>query len=146
MFKRYRPKKERMLTGTPYDSLLEKNLHETKLSACRFHDKNDNVSYIVPHTYHPDFVFEHEGMTYLIETKGRFTEPAEARKYLYIREALDETKFELVFVWQKKGTRFPYARKRLNGTYMSQEEWSDNHGFRHWTQDEFELRKLYEQD
>lgn len=144
MFKRYRPKKETALTGTGYDSMLEKTLHETKLSECRFHCKEDKVSYSVPHTYEPDFVWEHNGMTYLIETKGRFTDPAEARKYLFIREALDETKYELVFVFQKKGTRFPYARKRLNGTYMSQEEWSDKNNFRHWTKDSFELNKLYE--
>lgn len=144
MFKRYRPKKETALTGTPYDSMLEKNLHETKLAECRFHGKEDKVSYIVPHTYEPDFVWEHEGMTYLIETKGRFNDPSEARKYIYIREALDETKYELVFVFQKKGTRFPYARRRLDGTYMCQEEWATKNTFRHWCQDDFDLRKLYE--
>ena len=144
MFKRYRPRREKEISGTPYDSLFEKTMHETKLSECRFHTKEDKVSYTVPHTYETDFIWEHNGMTYLIETKGRFTEPAEARKYLYIREALDETKCELVLVFQKKGTRFPYARKRVDGTYMTQEMWAEKNGFRYWIADDFELEMLYE--
>ncbi|MGL5013795.1 MAG: hypothetical protein ACRC6V_05815 [Bacteroidales bacterium] len=140
--RRWRPKKEDELKGTPYDSLLEKRLHEGKLKDCGFHNKELMVEYSVPHSYEPDFTFEKDGKMFLIETKGRFQDSAEARKYLFIREALDEEKFELVFVWQKKGTRFPFARKRLDGSYATQEEYASKHGFRHWTQDEFELELL----
>ncbi len=140
--RRWRPKKEDALKGTPYDSLLEKRLHEGKLKDCGFHTKEFMVEYTVPHTYEPDFTYEKDGKTFLIETKGRFQDNAEARKYLFIREALDAEKFELVFVWQKKGTRFPFARKRLDGSYATHEEYADKHGFRNWTQDEFELDML----
>lgn len=140
--KRYRPRKEDVLKGTGYDSMLEKNLHETKLSMCRFHDKGDKIEYTVSHTYEPDFVLEHEGKTYLIETKGRFQDNAEARKYLFIREVLDAEKQELCFIWQKKNTAFPFSRKRKDGTRATQEEWASKHGFRHWTQEEFDVGLL----
>lgn len=140
--RRYRPKKEDELKGSGYDSLLEKRLHEGKLADCEFHNKEYLVSYTVPHTYEPDFIHHSGDKTYLIETKGRFSDNAEARKYLFVREALDEEKFELVFIWQKKGTRFPFARKRKDGTYATQEEWADKHSFRNWSQDEFELDLL----
>ncbi|MGL5013594.1 MAG: hypothetical protein ACRC6V_04785 [Bacteroidales bacterium] len=139
---RWRAKREEEIKGTPYDSLLEKRLHEGKLSTCIFHDKEHYVSYSVPHTYQPDFIhITEDGRKFLIETKGRFSDSAEARKYIFVREALDE-KTELVFVWQKPKTRFPFARKRLNGTYRTQEEWSEDHGFRHWCQDDFDLSLL----
>lgn len=141
-FKRYRPKKENILKGSGYDSMLEKTLHETKLSTCTFHPKDRKIPYTVPHTYEIDFLYEADGKEFLIETKGRFTESAEARKYLFIREALDAEKQELIFVWQKKGTAFPFSRKRKDGTRASNEEWADKHGFRHWSQDEFELNLL----
>lgn len=141
-FKRYRPKKENVIKGTPYDSLLEKNLHEGKLSTCRFHDKNDKVKYIVPHTYEPDFCTEVEEKTYLIESKGRFQTSAEASKYIHIRSVLDEEKQELVFLWDKKGTFMPGSRKRKDGTRATNEEWAEKHGFRHWHKDEFELDLL----
>ena len=140
--KRYRPKKENMLKGSGYDSMLEKTLHETKLNSCEFHPKDKQVSYIVPHTYEVDFFLEKEGKEFLIETKGRFSDSSEARKYLFIREVLDEEKQELVFIWGKAGTRFPFARKRKDGTYMSNEEWADKHGFRHWSQDLFDIKYL----
>ena len=142
MRKRWRAKREEILKGTGYDSLLEKQLHETVLKDCRFHAKEDYVEYIVPHTYQPDFVFEKDGKTFYIETKGRFTEPSEASKYIHVRNTFDEKKQELVFVWDKSGTRFPYARKRKDGTYQSNEEWSDKNGFRHWDKTRFSLEML----
>lgn len=141
MRKRYHPKKEEILKGTGYDSLLEKGLHETVLKDARFHDKNDKIDYIVTHTYEPDFVVEKGGKTYLIESKGRFQDGSEARKYLFIREALNE-ETELVFVWQKKDTAFPFSRKRKDGTRATQEEWATKNGFRHWTAASFSVDLL----
>lgn len=141
MVRRYRPKKEDEIKGTGYDSLLEKRLHETTLKDCQFHAKEESISYSVPHTYEPDFVYKKEDRTYLIETKGRFQDSSEARKYTFVREHLPSG-YELVFVWQKSGTAFPFSRRRKDGTRMSQDEWADNHGFRHWSQHEFKLELL----
>ena len=141
MKRRFRPKKEDILKGTGYDSLLEKRLHESVLKEARFHAKEDKIDYIVSHTYEPDFVYERDGKKFLIETKGRFQDNSEARKYLFIREVLD-TNTELVFVWQKIGTRFPFARKRKDGTYQTHEEWADKNGFRHWSSDVFNIDNL----
>lgn len=139
--KRYRPRKESEIKGTPYDSLLEKRLHETKLSDCLFHEKEYEVKYSVPHTYEPDFIYVNGDITYYIETKGRFTDSAEARKYVFIRDYLPPNS-QLVFVWDKTNTAFPFSRRRKDGTRMNNEEWADKHGFRHWDQYTFTLDLL----
>lgn len=140
--KRRYPKKESEIKGTPYDSLLEKTLHETKLSNCKFHDKDSKVSYSIPHKYEPDFIYEREdGKVFLIETKGRFRDSAEARKYLFIREVLSDNE-ELIFIWGKPGTFLPSSKKRKDGTRATNEEWATKHGFRHWDSLRFKLELL----
>lgn len=143
MKKRYFERKPSSLKGTPYDSLLEKNLHETKLKHCRFHCKEDKISYTVPHTYEPDFVLEKDGKTYIIETKGRFRDSQEARKYTYIQEVLKENE-ELVFIFQDHTKPMPFAQKRKDGTKRSHAEWADKHGIRWWSQLSFKEEFLYE--
>lgn len=124
-----------------YDSKLEQHIHENIIPHARFHDKNDKVSYVVPHTYEPDFVLEKDGKTYLIESKGRFRDSTEARKYIFVREHLPENT-ELVFVWEKTKTIFPFAKRRKDGTKATHEEWADKNGFRHWVKDEFTEESL----
>lgn len=136
MKKRYFKKKEQSLKGTGYDSYFEKNIHENIIPHARFHDKTDKVSYTVPHTYEPDFVLEKDGKTYLIETKGRFRDSTEARKYVFIRDVLPPNT-ELVFVWEKANTVFPFAKKRKDGTKATHEEWANKNGFRNWIQSDF---------
>ncbi|WHS68285.1 hypothetical protein [Salmonella phage PKM.Hi.22.6] len=136
MKKRYYKKKEGSLKGTGYDSFLEKHVHENIIPNARFHDKGDKVSYTVSHTYEPDFVLEKDGKTYLVETKGRFRDSNEARKYIFIREFLPENT-ELVFVWEKSNTIFPFAKKRKDGTKATHEEWAIKNGFRNWVQTSF---------
>lgn len=135
--KRYRPKKENLIKGTPYDSLFEKQMHETVLSDFEFHNKDLKVSYTTPHTYEPDFTKVINDTLFLVETKGYFMTSGEATKYLYIREAMDAESSELVFLWQKQGIFFPGSRKRKDGTRRTNEEWADDHGFRHWNKSEF---------
>lgn len=141
MKKRYFKKKENKLKGTPYDSMFEKEIHENLLEDARFHCKSDKISYSVPHTYEPDFVLEHEGTTYFIETKGRFRDSSEARKYLFIRENLPENS-ELIFIWEKPGVAFPFAKKRKNGTKATHEEWADKNKFRNWPRSLFKRESL----
>lgn len=142
--KRWFAKREAILKGTPYDSLLEKNLHETVLKDCRFHDKLDKISYVEPHTYEPDFVYERDDKIFYIETKGRFRDSGEARKYIFIDKELRHApkRSELVFVWDKANTPFPFSKRRKDGTRMSHEEWADKEGFRHWNKTEFNLDLL----
>ncbi|MFW3388706.1 UNVERIFIED_CONTAM: hypothetical protein RF648_22250, partial [Kocuria sp. CPCC 205274] len=127
--------------GTPYDSLLERDLHAGILSCARFHNKEDRVSYSVPHTYEPDFVLDKEGRTYLVEVKGRFRDNTEASKYVHIRSYLPET-HELVFLWDRSNVTFPFAKKRKDGTKATHEEWATKHKFRHWNRDTFSLDVL----
>lgn len=139
--KRYFKKKENLLKGTPYDSMFEKNLHETILKDARFHCKEDKVSYIVPHTYEPDFVIEEDGKTFFIETKGRFRDSTEARKYTFIRDYLPPNS-ELVFIWERSNVPFPFAKKRKDGTKATHEEWAIKNKFRNWERTVFKKEML----
>ena len=145
MRKRYFKKREEVLKGTPYDSLLEKRLHETILSDTRFHLKEDKLEYSVIHTYEPDFVHvcSETGKTYLIEVKGRFRDSTEASKYLWIRKVLPVTT-ELVFVWERASTPFPFSKRRKDGTRMTHKEWADRNEFRNWDQTLFNIELLKE--
>lgn len=142
MRKRYFKKREAILKGTPYDSLFEKRLHETSLSSCLFHSNEHKVFYSIQHSYEPDFVHFINGKTYLIETKGRFRDNVEAAKYKWIREALNPEQYEIIFIWEKAETRFPFAKKRKDGTYLTHTEWATKEGFRNWDQSSFDLSVL----
>lgn len=142
MKKRWYKKREAELKGTGYDSLFEKRMHETVLKDTEFHPK-ETYSYSVPHTYECDFKYEKDGKVYLLETKGRFRDSADARRYLFIRESLPEN-HELIFIMEKPNTRFPFARKRKDGTYATHEEYLEKHGFRVYHQMSFTLDKLDE--
>ena len=110
-----------------YDSLFEYELHQTKLAGCSHHP--DKLDYVVPHTYEPDFV--HPSNTKcLIETKGRFRDSAEARKYVEIAKCNPE--YEIVFVFQNPLTPMPNARKRQDGTKLTHAEWAMKNGFKYY--------------
>ena len=140
MKKRYFKKKESVLKGTGYDSLLEKNLHDTVLKDADFHP-TEKVEYIIPHKYNPDFVLSVNGVNYYIESKGRFRDSAEASKYIHIRKFLPENS-ELVFIWEKQSTAFPFSKRRKDGTRMTNEEWADKNQFRHWVHGSFDTNML----
>ena len=141
MKKRWYAKREKDLKGTGYDSYFEKNVHEKHLQDARFHDKEDRVPYIVEHHYEPDFVLERDGKVFYIETKGRFRDSTEARKYTYIRKVLKDNE-ELVFIWDKALTPFPFSKKRKDGTKMTHIEWATKNDFRSWDQTEFTVEVL----
>ena len=116
-----------------FDSKFEKTLHEGVLSHCDYHSKV-TYDYIIPHFYKPDFIWKNsKGKTYLIESKGNFTDTAEASKYKHIRDHLVED-VELVFLFQHPGTAMPRARVRKDGTKAHNAEWADKNNFRHFTE------------
>lgn len=70
----------------------------------------------------------------MIETKGRFRDSAEARKYIDVRAGLpDDT--QLVFVFYNPKTPMPNARKRADGTKMTHGAWAEKNGFVYYTAD-----------
>lgn len=117
-----------MIGARVADSKWEKELHDTVLKDCEFHP--EKIKYEIPHTYEPDF----KKGSVLIECKGRFRDSAEARKYLFIRDALEENQ-ELVFLFYNPQTPMPFAKKRKDGTKQTHAEWSERHGFRWFTKE-----------
>ncbi len=113
---------------TKADSKWEQKLRDTIFKELDW--QGEKVEYVIQHKYTPDFV---KG-DILIETKGRFRESAEARKYKHIREALEGTGKELVFVFYKPDTPMPHAKKRKDGTKQTHAEWAERNGFKWFTE------------
>jgi hypothetical protein len=116
-----------------YDSKFEETLHGTVLSVCEFHPK-ERIAYTVTHKYSPDFIYRCGEQTFIIESKGRFAETAEATKYLRIRENLPEG-YELVFLFQNPLLSMPRAKKKKDGTRTNHANWAEKHDFRWFDKD-----------
>lgn len=111
---------------------------EGKLRDTIFKDlewQGDKVHYVIPHTYTPDFV---KG-NLLIEAKGRFRDSAEARKYKHIRDSLEGTGKELIFVLYSPNTAMPHAKARKDGTKQTHSEWCERNHFKWYTEETIKL-------
>jgi len=115
-----------------YDSIWEAVLHESILKDWVHH--SDKISYVVEHTYEPDFKREIEGKTILLESKGRFWDHAEYSKYIWIKKNLP-TKCELIFLFANPSAPMPAAKRRKDGTKRSHGEWASANGFRWFSED-----------
>ena len=69
----------------------------------------------------------------MIEAKGRFMDSAEARKYLFIRDALPFGT-ELIFLFYNYKTPMPRAKVRKDGTKCTHGEWASKNNFRWFTE------------
>ena len=121
------------IDGIQYDSKFEyKLMSETRFGlAAKYHSIKVPYEVRSNHTYEPDFIMEVGGTTYYYEAKGRFNFRHDLHKYLHIKNSL--TPFEeLIFIFEKPKTPLPGAKKRKDGTRMSNADWADKHGFR-WT-------------
>jgi len=113
-----------------YDSWFEYDLHRKHLTGCKFHP--DTIEYVQVKRYEPDFVYiTPKGFKIYIETKGRFRDSAEARKYKDIRNGLEKGE-ELVFIFQNPRTPMPHAKKRRDGTRLTHGGWAEKEGFRYF--------------
>lgn len=118
--RRYSKKgKHTVRNGITYDSKMEADLHEGALKDCLFHSVEHKVPYVIQHTYEPDYVYEHEGKTYIIESKGWFR-PGDIQKYKAIIGQLPEN-YEMVFVLYHRDK--PMSKVvRKDGTKRTMEE------------------------
>lgn len=123
-----KPNRKWMQGQRKADSKFEEELKNGVLKDFEF--QAGKIPYVVEHTYRPDFV---KG-DLLVEAKGRFRDSTEARKYIFIREALPLEK-ELVFLFYNPETPMPFAKKRKDGTKQSHREWAEKHNFRWYTKE-----------
>jgi hypothetical protein len=139
MKKRYFKKRDAKLPKG-YDSKLELRLHETALQDAQHHvTKEDLISYVIPHTYEPDFIFELGEYMYVVECKGRFRDSSEASKYNHIAGYIYDWEMfiespcsygELFFIFENAATPYPFAKRRRDGTKMTHGEWATKNKFR----------------
>lgn len=115
------------LKGTGYDSKLEQRLHEGPLKGAQHHVHK--VKYTWEHTYEPDFVVDHGGLTILVECKGYFMDREDATKYLWVRDSLPEN-YEIVFCFETPQKPIHFQSKRKDGSKMTHAEWAEKNGFR----------------
>lgn len=130
---RYFRPRHKSLKGTPYDSLVEKSLHEGPLKNTQFHP--EKIDYVSHHTYEADFSYrDSKGIEWLIEAKSIFNDSKEASKYRWIRESLKEDQI-LVFVLEKPEEPIYWQSKRKDGTKQQMWEWCEKNGFMWFTKD-----------
>lgn len=139
MKKRYFPKRDKRLPKG-YDSFLEFDLHNGPLKEAQHHpSKQDMVQYSIPHQYEYDFLFGFEDTLYISEAKGRARDSAELRKYLYVRDYLEDwhvfkespyKDIELFFIFENAMTPTPFAKKRKDGSKQTHGAWASKNNFR----------------
>lgn len=124
-----RPRKEKI---KGYDSVWEYILHDTLLKDWEHHA--EKVTYVVEHTYQPDFTRALQGTLILLESKGRFWDHAEYSKYIWVKKHLP-INVELVFLFANAAAPMPGAKIRKDGTKRTHGEWATANGFRWYTED-----------
>ena len=127
-----RPKKIVAPNNHKYDSIWEAVLHESILKD--WHHHGDKISYVIEHTYEPDFVRKIGRKTILLESKGRFWDFQEYNKYIWVKKHLPKN-MELVFLFANPSAPMPGAKRRKDGTKRSHAEWAGTNGFR-WFSEE----------
>ena len=123
-----RPRKDKI---KGYDSIWEYILHDTLLKDWSHHA--DKVSYVIPHTYEPDFTRTLQGKLILLESKGRFWDHAEYSKYVWVKKHLPKN-MELVFLFANPSAPMPGAKVRKDGTKRTHGEWATANDFRWYTE------------
>ena len=91
----------------------------TQLQPFGFSYEPFQVPYRIERKYTPDFVYQHNGRTYLIECKGYFR-AGDTQKYRSIKNCLTENE-ELIFVLMKPN------QKVSKSTKNTMAEWCDKH-------------------
>lgn len=112
-----------------FDSWLEYELYQDKLSRCDYHV--ETIEYVQRRTYEPDFVARTKSKTIYIEVKGRFRDRNEARKYIDVIKSLHKDQ-ELVFVFADSRKPMPGAQARKNGTKLTHGEWAEVNNIRYY--------------
>ena len=107
--------------------MWEAILHESILKDWDHHV--NKISYVVQHTYEPDFVRKIGKKTILLESKGRFWDHAEYSKYIWVKRNLPKNT-ELVFLFANPSAPMPGSKVRKDGTKRSHAEWAGANGFR----------------
>lgn len=137
--KRYFPKRDKKLPKG-FDSWLEFDLYNGPLKESQHHpSKEDLIQYSVPHSYQYDFMFDLDDQLFVVESKGRARDSAEMRKYVFVREYLEDwhvfqdnayESVELFFIFENAATPMPFAKKRKDGSKNSHGDWSKRNNFR----------------
>jgi hypothetical protein len=122
--KRFFRNKPKSLIGTPYDSMIEKRLHEGVFKDTLFHPKK-YVEYSITHTYCPDFVLKNpDGTEFIIDSKGYIQDSSELQKLKNIIEQLEDHQI-FVLILEKPNVKLHWLKVRKDGTKCTIEEWCD---------------------
>jgi hypothetical protein len=119
-----------------FKSGLERSLSSSCLAEYTYEPAGSNVTYSVPHTYHPDFIHPNSPCI-LIEAKAYFIKGFDdCSKFKAI--ARDNPDKELVFLFSDPSKKaYPGVRKRADGTYMSLGEWCFQNKILYFSPDTF---------
>lgn len=116
-----------VVEGVSYDSMFEyRLLHQTSLTKSNYHGSLVNYEMHSDHTYYPDFYeIGSNGKFYYFEAKGRFICRQDLVKYQHIVKRLNDGKNELIFIFENPNTKIPGAKRRKDGTFLTNSSWAD---------------------
>ena len=117
--------------------MWEAVLHDSILKDWDHHV--NKISYVIEHTYEPDFVRKIGNKTILLESKGRFWDHAEYTKYIWVKKNLPQNT-ELVFLFANPSAPMPGSKVRKDGTKRSHAEWAGTHGFRWYSEESMPIQ------
>ena len=130
---KWRQNRRWMAGAAKADSKWEGKLRDTVLKDAEYHP--EKIPYTIEHKYEPDFMIgKFSESVIFIEAKGRFRDSAEASKYKWVRESLNNNE-ELVFLFHTPHKPMPHAKARKDGTKQTHAEWAERNGFR-WFDEE----------
>lgn len=102
------------------------------------------VKYQLPKTYKPDFKMDIGKFEVYIDSKGMFEDNDEARKYKFIREAIEDQEYVqgdripiFVLLFQTPDLEIWYKDRRKDGTKMTHAEWADKNGIKWFSEEGF---------
>ena len=112
-----------------YDSWLEYDLSNNQLKGCEIHP--GTIDYVQHRTYEIDFLKREGRKIIYIESKGRFRDRQESKKYTDIVKCLGKNQ-ELVFVFADSRKPMPGSKRRKDGTRLSHGEFAEKNGIRYY--------------
>jgi len=107
----------------PYRSWLEHGLGTGALKDMAY--EPFTIPYQIETSYKPDFVNEEKKI--IFEAKGRFSDSAEASKYVHFRRCQPD--WELIFIFERPECPMPNTRKRKDGSRYTHRMWAEKNNF-----------------
>lgn len=120
-----RHKRTRTKVKNPYRSKFEQTF-ASFFPKLHYEKKTFKYPFVLEKTYKADFIDDISNPKLVVETKGRFRTYDEAKKVQALAKFFEARGCTFIVVFQDWSTpAYPQAKKRKDGTRLSQKEWAE---------------------